>query len=375
MQVTRITSLTDLEALAPHWNRLAGEVPFRTCEWMHSWWRSYGSDVEGHALYVLVVRDAEGQIVAVAPWYTTQSTLKGRVVRFLGSGEVCSDYLSLLVEPQNTDDVAKAIANWCHEQTATRSADRFSSIELDGVLEHDEPMDRLAREMRQRGFRVRRRGGPNFWRLDLPDSWDDYLAMLSKSHRKQLRKLDRRVLQSNRARIHAVDGTADLDRWWPVFKQLHQRRRESRNERGCFASHAFERFLNEAAPELLQQNLLRLDILELDGQPVAAEYDLVMGDVVYAYQSGLEPSRIADEPGRVLQLAVIQRAIREGRQAIDFLRGDEPYKAHWRATPRPSTEITIAPVSVASAVRGTVSSATSGVKQWIKNGMQAAGLH
>ena len=35
-------------------------------------------------------------------------------------------------------------------------------------------------------------------------------------------------------------------------------------------------------------------------------------------------------------IRAIQRAIAEGHTKFDFLRGDEPYKPHWRATPRPT---------------------------------------
>ena len=380
MQVTRITSLAELDSLAPDWNRLAGDVPFRTCEWMHSWWRHYGCDAEDNSptassLYVLVVRDGDGTIVGIAPWYVARTAISGRVVRFLGSGEVCSDYLSLLVEPQHVRKVTMAIADWCRQQTLSRSADAFSSIELDGVAAADVAINHLINALDHSGFWVRRRSGPNFWRLDLPDTWDEYLDTLSRSHRKQLRRLDRNTLATDRTRVHTVRSAEDLARWWPIFKQLHQRRRESLDQRGCFSSRQFDHFFDATARPLLDQGILQLDILELDGQPVAAEYDLVAGDVVYAYQSGLEPARLADQPGRILQMAVIRRAIQEGRRAIDFLRGDEPYKAHWRAAPQPSLEVSIAPAGASSALRGGISIAGAGVKQWIKCGLEAAGIH
>jgi hypothetical protein len=40
-------------------------------------------------------------------------------------------------------------------------------------------------------------------------------------------------------------------------------------------------------------------------------------------------------------IAVIRQAIAEGFRTYDLLRGDEPYKAHWRAVPTPMEQWTI----------------------------------
>ena len=45
----------------------------------------------------------------------------------------------------------------------------------------------------------------NCWRVQLPGDWEQYLAELSKSHRKQIRRLERDVLNTSRARLHAAE--------------------------------------------------------------------------------------------------------------------------------------------------------------------------
>ena len=44
----------------------------------------------------------------------------------------------------------------------------------------------------------------NCWRIELPATWDEYLATLSKSHRKQIRRLERDVFETGRAVLHTV---------------------------------------------------------------------------------------------------------------------------------------------------------------------------
>ena len=57
--------------------------------------------------------------------------------------------------------------------------------------------------------------------------------------------------------------------------------------------------------------------------------------MTYVYQAGIDPQRLADEPGHLITAATVKRAIEQGGRAVDFLRGDEPYKAHFRALARP----------------------------------------
>ena len=57
--------------------------------------------------------------------------------------------------------------------------------------------------------------------------------------------------------------------------------------------------------------------------------------------------------GRLSHLATIRRAIERGDAAFDFLRGDEPYKAHLRAVPRGTFEARAIPARRAARLRQT----------------------
>jgi CelD/BcsL family acetyltransferase involved in cellulose biosynthesis len=342
MHVTLATSLDELDGLAEGWDRLTRGVPFRSWAWMTGWWRHYA---EGH-LHVLSVRDDGGDLLAVAPWYVTRSRSSGRVLRFLGGGEVCSDYLSVLCRATDERRAAAALAAALTRNDADpKRADgpaAWDAMELSGIDAEDRMMDLLAAELAERGCAVHRRAGPNCWRIDLPETWEEYLASLSKSHRKQVRRLDERLLASGRATLHTVECERDLERGMAILVDLHQRRRKGLGEPGSFASPRFAAFHAEAVRGLLARGQLGLHWIEVEGRPIAAEYQLASLRAIYSYQSGLAPEDLADEPGRLANIATIKRAIAEGRRVYDFLRGDEAYKGHWRASPRPMAECRIA---------------------------------
>ena len=383
MHVQHITTWQQLSALEHDWNALSGGMPFRSWDWLATWWKHYGpathagGDREGDApsdkqLCVLAVfADADSptapaaRLIGVAPWYLDRSRLQGSVLRWLGSGEVCTDHLSLVCEPGDAETVANAVAEFL-----TVSLDDWDRIDLSAVDAGDAAIEKLIAAFEAHECVVSRQPADACWALDLPPSWDEYLASISKSHRKQLRQLERRVLESDRVRWHRVQSVAEFDEAWPVLVDLHQRRRRSLGEPGCFASHAFHEFHHETTRRLLATGQLRISWMEWDGTPAAAEYHLADARTTYAYQGGVDPDRLDEEPGRLSTILCLKAAIDEGHTQLDFLRGDEPYKAHWRATPRTTYDYRVIPNRRLARLRDRVWTVTDVIGDWMRLGAE-----
>ncbi|NUQ61909.1 MAG: GNAT family N-acetyltransferase [Pirellulales bacterium] len=375
MQVLRYSNLDQLVPLAGDWDRLTRAVPFRSWAWTTTWWRHYGTLKEGPAgrqLFVLGVRDEGDRLVGLAPWFVHRSASHGNVVRFLGTGEVCTDYLSVLCESDKLDAVAAALADWLTRAANGPGPDRWDLLCWEGVDAEDQAVRRVSDEFAQRGHTIHSRPGPNCWRIELPASWEEHLAALSKDHRKQLRRTERDYVATGRAVLHTVAGKRDLETALPILIDLHQRRRQELGEPGCYRSRRFAAFHPDVMPQLLENGQLQLHWIELDGRPAAAEYHLAGGGVVYAYQAGIEPDLLEHAPGRLANMMTIRRAIEMGYRAFDFLRGDEPYKAHWRAQPRAGIELRVVPNRVSARLRHTVWLAGVGMKRWLKSGLRPA---
>jgi CelD/BcsL family acetyltransferase involved in cellulose biosynthesis len=283
------------------------------------------------------------------------------VLRWLGSGEVCTDHRSLICQPQHRDEVAAAVA-----ETLTVQCDDWDQLDLSAVDADEVAIGRLTAELEDRGCIVSRHLADACWVLDLPAAWDDYLAALSKSHRKQLRRLEREVLETNRVCWHRVTSQDELNHAWGVLVDLHQRRRRSLGEPGCFASRLFHDFHREVVGRLLTAGRLRMSWTELDGSAAAAEYHFAGNDTTFAYQGGVDPDRLGDEPGRLSTIRCLQAAISEGQRRIDFLRGDEPYKAHWRAEPHATFDYRVVPNRRLARLRGRVLLWSDSVVDWIR---------
>lgn len=348
--VQPITDAATLAQTAPVWEALAAGVPFREPTWLLTWWRHYGEAFSAARrapqLFALVVED-DGRLVGLAPWYVERSLFGGRVIRELGSGRVCSDYLTVLCADGNEGAVAAAIV----EFLSTTARNDWDRLELDSAADDDPALAALFAEFRRRGVTVEHRPGPSCWQITLPDDWETYLARLSKSHRKQLRRLATHILDTPRAVWHTTVDERTFDRDWTMFLDLHQRRRYGLGEAGCFADRLFAAFHEDVARQLLRRGELRLHRLEVDGRAVAAEYHLARHGTIFAYQSGIEPSALEIEPGRTAAIAVIRSAIEAGFGTYDLLRGDEPYKAHFRGVPRTMHQVTVVNPHLLSRIR------------------------
>ena len=377
MQTCRVNGFDELAALSDAWNRLAGDVPFRRFEWLGTWWRHYqpamSADGRRVELYALKVMDG-GKLIGLAPWYIERSRTAGSIIRLLGTGEVCSDYLSVIARADRRMDVAVAIADWLTKagRAARTTDDRWDILELANLDACDEMGELLAGRLHERGADLHTREAVNTWRIQLPPTMEEFLSLLSKSHRKQLRQLQRRFFETGQAVLRTVNQADQIDTGWQILSELHQRRLESLGKRGCFKSETFAQFHRAATNAMYRAGRLHLHWLELNARPIAAEYHLAGDEVMFAYQGGIEPDALDYEPGRLITLVTLERALDSGYRAFDFCRGDEPYKPHWRAEPRKNVSWRIACNRVSARLRHSLWIGGQSARKWMKSGLQLA---
>jgi CelD/BcsL family acetyltransferase involved in cellulose biosynthesis len=360
LTTTRLDSCTMPGALAGDWNRLAGDIPCRQWDWLEPWWRHYGT--ANDELFVLGVHDLQGELLGIAPWYLSRTIRHGRVVRFLGSGDVCSDYLTILAGSERRSAVVGAIADYL---TGTGAGD-WDMIELNGVLANDEATLELIERLTERDYRVHRQPGESCWRLDLPPDWESYVKLLSKTRRERTRQIVREAFDSGRAVSRQVVERCELPDYFDLLVDLHQKRRRSMGTEGSFADAKFKLYHREVMERFFAMGRLRLQYVRLDDRPIAIEYGLIGGKAIYFYQSGIETEVLDQRPGWMGTIGSLRAAIEQGYQTFDFMRGDEAYKASWRAQAQPTLEVRIVAPRAAAQLRHTAWLAERQVRQWAK---------
>jgi CelD/BcsL family acetyltransferase involved in cellulose biosynthesis len=370
LETRLVTTSTELAALEMPWNILALGQPMRSWNWLATWWKHYGNSTD-RELHVLAVYDVaesgDGTVVGIVPWFLERKKVGGNVIQPLGNGHVCTDHLSLLCRPDYVATVTTTIANYL-----TDNDDEWDRLELSSIDDDDEAIGLLISELEARDALVTAQQAANCWVVDLPNTWDDYVATLSNSHRRQLRQCCRDQVESGRYRWHHVTKPSELEEAWQILIDLHQRRRNALGDAGCFASSEFTSFHRDVVAQLLTLGQLRLSWTELDGTPFTAEYHFSSPDTVYTYQSGMDTGRLKESPGRLSYLLTIKLAIEEGFTHLDFLRGDERYKSHFRAVAKPTLDYHVFPNRPLARLRGQVMTAAMTVKDWVKQSTRSA---
>jgi CelD/BcsL family acetyltransferase involved in cellulose biosynthesis len=221
---------------------------------------------------VLAVFERANHLVGIAPWYLRRSGTEGRVLEFLGSGEVASDYLGLICRPDLAEAVADRLAQWLLHASQYDGPERWDLLKLTSVAADDQPTALLVDRLAADAGAVHRRRSPCCWRIALPCTWDQYLACLSKGHRKQVRRAEKNIFETGRAVLHTVENAGQLPEAMDVLMALHQRRRQRLGDSGRFASEQFAAFHRDVARRMLDRGQLQLHWLELDGDalPISA---------------------------------------------------------------------------------------------------------
>nr|NIO67997.1 GNAT family N-acetyltransferase [Anaerolineae bacterium] len=165
--------------------------------------------------------------------------------------------------------------------------------------------------------------------IDLPATWDAYLASLDKKQRHEIRRKMRRIEREADVHWYIVDQGRDLAEEIEAFIELHQK---SSADKDDFMDEQMKDFFRAVAHVLQAPGWLQLAFIEVDGRKAASMLNFDYEDAILVYNSGYDPQHRAHlSPGIVLLAYCIQHAIALERAKFDFLRGDEPYKYRFGA--------------------------------------------
>lgn len=307
-----------LRALEPDWWRLwrraSAATPFQSPAWLIAWWRVFRP---GALLTIAVRRD--GELVGLAPCYVEDGA-HGR--RLLPIGISLSDHLDMLI-----DSDCEGVAAMLVEAAARDSGwDLWELEELPpsaAALVMPVPADCEDAVAQASACPV----------LALPEGTVRLADALPPKKRRDLNLARNRAARRGEVSIEAADPVSAPAFLIELFR-LHALRWESRGEPGVLADDAVSRFHREALPGLAAAGMLRLRLLRIDGQAVAAYYGLSHRGREYAYLTGLDPAYDFESPGTILLAHAFEEAVAEGAREIHFLRGREAYKYGWGAVDR-----------------------------------------
>jgi CelD/BcsL family acetyltransferase involved in cellulose biosynthesis len=309
--------------LKGEWNHLLNRayepILFMTHEWQSTWWEHLG---EGELLLLAVRRDG-GELVGLAPLFLVQKDGQ-RMLRQVGCVEV-SDYLDIIAVAGLEGQVYQALLDYL----AGPQAPEWDCLCLCNLPQESPALTLLKDVAQARGYQAGVKIEDVCPVIQLPAGWDEYLEMLDKKQRHEIRRKIRRAEGSAALDWHVVGEADDLEEAMDDFIDLHER---SSSDKEQFWNDSLKAFFKAIARVFREIGWLQLSFLRIDGHEAAALLCFDYDDAILVYNSGYDPAQYAHlSPGIILSAYCIRHAISLGRRRFDFLQGDEEYKFRFGA--------------------------------------------
>lgn len=308
------------DELADEWDALAGrgmtDTPFQSLAYQRSWWQHLRPT--GGTLHTLVLRREDGRLIAIGCFYLLDGALY-----FNGCVEE-TDYLDLIVEAEHAAEAWRAT----FDALSGPAFPSWNSLDLCNVPANS-PTNSIFPELaRDCGLTFEREIHEVCPIIELPQTFDEYLANLPKKQRHEVRRKLRRAAGAE-VNILSVGPDEDIAPAVDSFLDLLQK---STLEKRDWLNEGRRAVFHDVARASQANGTLQLMFAEVEGQKAAALFNFEYKDRIWVYNSGLDPSSYGSlSLGVVVTAKAIETAILRGNSVFDFLRGSEAYKYRFGA--------------------------------------------
>ena len=324
------------------WRKLGAEWPellansaanavFLSWPWLDSWMDVYG---DGGAWLVLTARDANGSLLGVAPMMLDRGAGPlGRWLRRLilvgQKADTASEYLDWILRNGHEAEVVAAFCAFIFGE-AGRSWDllRFETMRADSPT-----LPLLKEQFAMRGRRLAVAPTTTASFLELPETWEKFLASRSGTFRGRWNKFNR----EHQVVLREVGPGLTVAEGMKIIRDLNEKRWGE--QRQSFLSARYTRFHDQVAERLHAAGHLALLFIEADGQIIAGRYDFAYASKAWCFQGGWLPEWEQERAGKMMLTVMMRWCIERGLKEYDFLGGAASYKNEWSSGERAMVDL------------------------------------
>jgi CelD/BcsL family acetyltransferase involved in cellulose biosynthesis len=309
------------------WQDLLARVPDATVFHTSTWQRAALAWPQRLGRLVLIAVWNGPRLIAVLPLQSA------RGARLESAASMVSDYLDPLMEPGQEETVWRAIFQFLRRYQSAPEKITLRNIRPQSICRQT-----LARISADEGFAFEEEVRGSTCHLQLPKTWDDYLAGLKSHDRKELRrKLTKAQTQADAQLEREFDAVDTSLRAQEVFSLIEA----GGGARGIKCRLILRGLLASTGKALAEQHWLRVFSVRLQNHTSAGVITFRSTNGLMAWATGYNRADEAWSPGIVAFGMTIRRAIEEGHGHLDLLRGECDYKSRLGAMPRPLYQLTL----------------------------------
>ena len=336
--MTHVHEINDVAELARHrplWESLLGQTRgatfFQSLDWLETYWRHFGpGSGPNRRLRVLIVY-ADDKPIGILPLVVREESTRAGSVRVL---TYPLDNWGSFYGPIGPNPTATLRAAVRHVRRSPRDWDL---VDLRWVDRSGCDHGRTPSTMQSAGFAPKPQAWDQTAVVEMTGTWDEYWQSRSPKWRADLRRHLRHL--SRRGEVSYVryrpKGIAhgDGDPRWDLYRacvRLARRSWQGDSATGNTLCHkSVARFLRDAHKAAARSGSLDLNLLLVDGRPVAFIYNYHHDGRVYGLRMGFDPEWAGGGVGRVLQWRMFQDSFERGDTHFDMGAGSLECKHHW----------------------------------------------
>ena len=271
---------------------------FQTQDWLTLWLKHFPIKEK-----ILGVFDGE-ELIGIAPFSIDNQKIDLLGVTKVVGGELVSDFGDIIAKTSYEEIVWEEILANLKSQISNLKSLVFNFIRADS------PSFNVLQEL---GGKAEEIDVAPY--IDLPKSWEDYLASLGRHNRHELRRKMRKLGNATVMR----GNLSDIDEFFRLMTLGNEQKRN-------FLKPDIKGFFQDVITLFSPKDMLEISFLEYEGRKIATTLYFVFKGEVLLYNSGFDPKYSHLSPGLILKAYAIKEAIEKGRKRFDFLRGGERYK-------------------------------------------------
>jgi len=316
--VRKIDSIEEFEKLKPIWNDLLGrsdfDIIFLTHEWLHTWWRVYGSN---YHLYILAI-EKEGDVVGLVP--LMQSVSGGRkILQFIGTPNI--DYCDLIGPDKRflADAVISYLnshrGDWDHVEFSQLPEGSLSAQVLQSVADQA-GLPCLLKKI-EACYSYVFSGG------------DDKRANFSLKRGSSLKRFINFFKKMDGLQLEQSENKEEIVALLPRFYHSHSVGWREKITGGKFENPQNRLFHDKLVEIMAPQKQLKFITLKHGNAPLAYLYAFTYKGRLNLYCIATENYYEKKSAGIILLHMLTEQAIHEGYNIVDFSRGEGSHKARF----------------------------------------------
>jgi CelD/BcsL family acetyltransferase involved in cellulose biosynthesis len=299
-------------------------LPYCAPAFLLAWWKH--ASPEGAQLRVIAVRDDDGTLVGVGPFYAVRRHPGLWTWSLLATDT--SSRIEPMAAPGAQVEVGEALA-----KALAAGKPPPALIRLEGLPE-DSPWPDALRNgwpSRRKPYHHREPATPApVVPLDGIGDVDAFLGSRSSNFRQQMRRA-RRKLDKDGGIFRVASTPEEIERDLHDFERLHTARWEWRGGSTALTP-GTDKMLAEAGRELLDSGRFQLVSLELDGKVINSQLFVGAGHEMSYWNGGFDDDYASYKPSLIALVEAIRSSLEAGVTRFDLGPGAQEYKFRFSDT-------------------------------------------